>query len=194
MKDSLTPEQINAVMKALDNALNDGPWDQSKFLQVIGKNIQGIRDNFAHHLALNTEVQVKNPSAASKLTNLDNNKQEVFISLYSSDGNNLQMWERIIANLPKYIISRPIYADEDYIKNLIGSKENKINEAYISIIIAKEDILVMSTDKIIVDKFGKPLLTLKDKSINLENICRFEHSSGTYNYQKGQLVKKLPAD
>ena len=52
----------------------------------------------------------------------------------------------------------------------------------------------MSADKTPVDKLGKPLLTLKDKSLSLDNINRFVHITGTYQYGQGRLVKNSPVD
>jgi intracellular multiplication protein IcmQ len=87
------------------------------------------------------------------------------------------------------MISRPIYADEEDIKALLRTKENKANEGYVSMYISQSDILPLQSDKIPVDKLGKPLLTLKDKSLSLDNINRFVHKSGIYQYSQGRLVK-----
>ena len=92
-------------------------------------------------------------------------------------------------NLPKQIISRPIYANEEDIKALIRTKVNKVNEAYVSIYIHQSDILFLSPDKTPLDKLEKPLLTLKNKSISLENINLFVHGSSTYHYRQGRLVE-----
>lgn len=62
-------------------------------------------------------------------------------------------------------------------------------KAYVAIYISQSDILHLSADKAPVDKLGKPLLTLKDKSISLENISRFVHVSGVYRYSNGRLIK-----
>lgn len=195
MKDELTEQQTKAILKALDDAIQTGPWDESSFLRVIGKNLREIRENFANQL---TGSQASEKTIAEY--NLANRRvfredqQEIFIALYSSEGNTLQAWERILANLPRQIISRPIYANEEAVKYLIKSKENKINEAYVAIYINQSDILTVPQDKIPLDKFGKPLLSLKDRSVNLENIVRFVHMSGVYNYMRGRLIKKAETD
>lgn len=121
---------------------------------------------------------------------LRSGQQEVYVSLYSSDGTNLQSWERIIANLPRQMISRPIYSDEEQVRALIKSKENKVNEGYVAIYINKTDIIPLSQDKTLYDRLGSPLLTLKDRSLNTENITRFIHTSGQYTYYKGRLTKE----
>ncbi len=120
---------------------------------------------------------------------LRSGQQEIYISLYSSDGTNLQSWERILANLPRQTISRPIYGKEDEIKAILRTKENKNNEAYVAVYINHNDILPISPDKTATDKLGKKLLTLKDKTIQIENITRFVHITGMYRFTHGKLTK-----
>ncbi|KTD32751.1 IcmQ protein [Legionella nautarum] len=194
MKDELTKEQANAILAALDEALETGPWEESNFLRVIGKNLQEIRDKFASHLSGAHSDAPKIETHHVNRVVPRPGQLEVFISLYSSEGSNIQSWERLLANLSRQIISRPIYADEEAIQFSIKSKENKANEAYVAIYINEADLLTMSPDKVPLDKFGKPLLTLKGHAINLESITRFVHLSGTYHYFKGRLVKNTQSD
>ncbi|OCH98355.1 Dot/Icm secretion system protein IcmQ [Legionella jamestowniensis] len=189
MKDELTPEQAQAILEALDETIQKGPWDESNFLRVIGKNLREIRQNFANQIGSTTEAPKSNASTQKEAMLLQSGQQEIFISLYTTEGNNVQAWERILANLPRQIISRPVYTNEQDVKNLIKSKQNKINEAYVVAHVNQSDILQMSADKAPADRFGRPLLTLKDRSLNLDNIVRFVHLSGVYRYIKGRLVK-----
>ena len=190
MKNNATEEQSNAILKALDEAIENGPWDDSSFLRVIGKNLQQIRDKFAKEID-----SVKNEHAVSRPGFGDgestrSGQQEVFVSLYTSTGGAMQGWEKVIANLPRQVISRPIYTDEADIINLIKSKDNKNNEGYVAIYINQVDILPSPPDKIPKDRFGKPLISIKNNAISLANITRFVHSSGTYQLDNGRLVKK----
>ena len=195
MKDQLTDEQVNTMLQALDEALESGPWDKTNFLRVIGKNLREIRDNFANHagkgktLGNFEKIKAFKPQREPRIGEI-----EIFISLYSTEGNSIQAWERILANLPRHIISRPIYNNEEAVRSFIKSKENKTYEAYVSIYINEADILPIPAEKTPVDKFGKPLLTLKHRSLSVENINRFEHLSGSYDYIKGRLVKKSSTD
>lgn len=195
MKDaSSSEEQAQAVLSALDEAIAVGTWDETNFLRVIGKNLREIRDSYVNELGLNRVNKIKTESNLANRVALRAGQQEVFVALYSSEGNNLQTWERILTNLPRQMISRPIYTDEEDVSYLIKSKENKANEAYVAIYINQKDILPISSDKMMRDKFGKPLMCLKDKSINLENIYRFVHFSGVYYYSKGRLIKNNVLD
>jgi intracellular multiplication protein IcmQ len=194
MKDELSEQQTGAILKALDEAIAEGPWEDSNFLRVIGKNLREIRASF--YSELNTDGKEK-ARVASHLANrvaLRSGQQEIFIALYSSNGNNLQTWEKILMNLPRQMISRPIYADEEDVKALIRTKVNKNNEAYVSMYISQNDILSLPVDKTSMDKLGKPLLTLKDKSLSLDNIHYFVHRTGTYHFHQGKLVKNSASE
>ncbi|CAM2828425.1 Dot/Icm secretion system protein IcmQ [Legionella worsleiensis] len=189
MKDRLSDEQNEEILKSLNEAIDTGPWDKSNFLKVVGKNLIEIRDGFLNQLGASSRAQLKAESHLANRIALRSGQQEIYISLYSSDGAVLQSWEKIISNLPKQMISRPIYADEADIKALLKTKENKQNEAYVAVYINQSDILSLSADKAPVDKLGKMLLSLKDKTLNLDNISRFVHVSGVYKFERNRLIK-----
>jgi len=189
MKDQITDEHNEAILKALNKAIEIGPWEKSSFLKVIGKNLNQIRDDFIAQLGTRSKAQLKAESNLANRIALRSGQQEVYVSLYSADGTNLQSWEKIVANLPRQMISRPIYADENDVRDIIKSKENKINEAYVAIYINQTDILSLSADRASFDKLGKVLLSLKDKTLMLDNISRFVHHTGSYKYEHGRLIK-----
>lgn len=188
MSDKLTNEQAQAILKALNESIDNGPWDKSNFLRVIGKNLKTIRDDYLNQLNGQQILEKKAEDLATASKIIKEGEQEIYVSLYCIDGTSLQAWERIILNLPRQMISRPIYGDEQSVVNLIKSKENKLNEAYVVITVNQSDILQLVEDKIPYDKFGKALLVLKDRSLNLDKINRFVHNGISYNYQKGRLV------
>lgn len=187
MKEKLSAEQNQAILKALDETLTTGPWTDSNFLRVIGKNLQEIRDGLAVQMEKTIEIDNRGSKKIQPVMKTD--QQEVFISLYSSEGNQLHSWERIISNLPRQLISRPIYTEEENVQTLIKTKENKLNEAYVSVIINTSDILSLGPDKTPQDKLGKVLLTIKDRAIHSENITKFIHQTGVYTLMKGKLIK-----
>jgi intracellular multiplication protein IcmQ len=193
MNEKLSKEKTDAILKALDDLVAYGGWDASAFLRVIGKRLRVIRDEFCESAGGAALAKTKITSHLANRVALRSGQQEVFVALYSSDGANMQAWERIVVNLPKQMISRPIYATEEDVIQAIRAKENKTNEAYLAIYAAQDDILPMG-DKTPLDKLGKPLLTLKDKSLSLDNINRFVHASGVYQYSHGQLVKEASSE
>lgn len=192
MKKKLTDEQINEIVQILDNAIHDGPWDASNFLKAIGNKLRDVRAEFVEHVQTSGKQLLEKmlEDNAEKLLLQRANQQEIFITLYSSEGSNLNSWERILSNLPRQVISRPIYSKEEDALYMIRSKASRTNEAYVGVYIHATDILPLPPDKTLTDKFGKPLLSLKDKAISVENISRFIHSSGNYHYIKGRLVRQ----
>lgn len=196
MTKKLTKEQMNGVLAALDDALAQGPWAASTFLSHIGKKLQQIRDEFEQkqqdvNFYENTyENTTESAVLANQRTDRYAQMKKIFIALYAVDGSNINSWERVVANLPGQIISRPVYENEDDVIAILRNKSNSINEAYASIYVDPNYILEQLGEKITLDKLGKPLLALKDKAIHLDNLDTFIHQSGTYKYVKGQLVKK----
>jgi intracellular multiplication protein IcmQ len=191
MNNKLTDEQIASARAALNEALAQGPWSSSNFLTLIGKKLQQIRDDFEHSVA---DIDPSQTGRALDLANecllKRSEMTKIYVSLYATDGSNVQTWERIVTNLPKQMISRPVYANEEDIVTAIRNKANPLNEAYVSMYVNPKDILVQDSDKISMDKLGKPLLALKDKAINLDNLETLTHLTGVYDFKQGRLVKR----
>lgn len=190
MKEIISEQQKKAILKSLEDAIKKGPWEKSNFLRAICKSLQAIHDNFENKINERSQKQIKEEAHEASRFSLRSDQQEVFVSLYSLDGANIQSWEKIISNLPGQMISRPIYLKEEQVISFLKTKENKENEAYVAIFINKSDIINLPPDKAIIDKLGNPLLSLKDKTLDLNNISRFVHSSGVYKYKGNHLIKE----
>lgn len=177
------------TLEALDDALISGPWDESGFVIMIAKKLRLIRDDLAAKIAKQEEGELSSPEYLAHRAHLSASHKLVYVSLYSLDGVELNSWERILANLQRQIVSRPVYAAEEDVQNIIKTKEKKINEAYVAFYVSEPDILQLSPDKTPLDKLGKQMLVLRDNAINLENIDYFVHLSGKYRYVRGRLIK-----
>ncbi len=188
MKDELSQYQIDEILKILDDMLEKGPWEESNFLKLIGKNISNIRSDFLKHIELSDMESLQKISKQPSNNNTE--QQEIYISLYSSLGDKLISWERILLNLPRQTVSRPIYENEEDVKAAIRSRGNSVNEAYVAVQINKNAILMVDQDKTPVDKLGKPLLTLKDNAISLDKVHYFTHLSHRYEWSGGKLISK----
>lgn len=187
--DELTKDQANAVLRALDNAIAQGPWEKSNFLKAIGKNLKESRDDFVSQMDSSDQINTVTASHLLARNERHSGQKKVCVALYSSNGKNMQSWEWIITNLPRQMVSRPIYAEEADVKAIIKTKENQVNEAYVIIYIDESDILHVNDDKIPLDKLGKPRLLLKDGALKLGNIECFVHQSDSYHYSQGRLIK-----
>ena len=186
MNDKL--DKAKKMLESLNNALAAGPWNENKYILILGKKIKELRDEFSTLITNYESGETGAPEYLAHRAHLNANLKLVYIGLYSSEGVNIVVWQRIVANLQRQIVSRPVYTNEVDIQKMIKTKEKKINEAYVSIYVQPEDILDLPTDKLPVDKLGKPMLVLKDNAINLENIDLFYHFSSKYRYSRGQLI------
>ncbi len=188
-KNRLSEQQINTVLAAFRETLEQGPWANSALLRMLGQKLQDLSDAFE------TEVGRENTTRSNK-EKMDfasqkptESQQEVFVALYSSDGANLKTWEHILANLPRQIISRPIYEKEEEIKQAIRARENPTNDGYAAVYIDKQNKLAVPADRAPKDRLGATLLTLKDKSLSLDQIVRFVHLGTVYRYVRGRLTE-----
>lgn len=193
-KNKLSEKQVHTVLDSLRELLERGPWNNSAFLRVLGKKIQKSHDDLAERAGRAKQAEGHQTTEYIKPQALSETQQEVFIALYSSDGGKLESWEKILMNLPRQAISRPIYAEKKAIQKVFKERRNHLNEAYVSIYISRDLILPTPIEKTPKDRFGNELLTLKNKAFELDNIMRFVHASGEYKYTKGRLIKMPDAD
>jgi len=177
------------MLETLNDTLGLGPWNEGSFIAMIGKKIRALRDDLATQINKFEETELSSPEYLAHRAHLSASHTIVYVSLYSLDGVSIASWEKIISNLPRQIVSRPVYATEEDVQNIIKTKEKKINEAYAAFYVDAAAILNVGTDKAMVDKLGKPILVLKDNAILLENIEYFVHLSGKYQYSQGRLIK-----
>lgn len=176
------------MLEALNNTLNIGSWSEGSFILMLGKKIRTLRDDLAAQITKYEETELSSPEYLAHRAHLSASHVLVYVSLYSLEGVNIGSWEQIIANLPRQIVSRPVYANEEDVQNIIKTKDKKINEAYAAFYVDSDAILNVATDKTTLDKLGKPILVLRDNAINLENIEYFVHLSGKYQYSRGRLT------
>lgn len=192
MTEKLTKDQKVGIVQALDEALDKAPWAASTFLSIIGKKLRLLRDEVAESIEDNVDEAKNRSSQSSRKLEAGRSGQMkmLYVSVYAFDGSNIQSWERILQHLPNQVISRPVYENEEDVIASIRSKNNRMNEAYVAIYVDPQYILAQPPEKISIDRLGKPLLLLKDKAINLDNVDVFVHQTGTYRFVSGRLVKK----
>lgn len=186
--EELSKEKLQEIADALERVKNELPWQQSVFLKALGKKFEKIHDEFLQNSGLgggedNANIEKKDPYA------LNEGQVEVFISVYNAQGGDLKQWMTILTNLTKQSVSRPTYSTEKAMREMIRSKTNLVNEAYVMVHVNKEDLLDAAADRAPRDKLGNILLTLKEHSITTEKILKFYHKSGIYSLHKGEFKR-----
>src|SRR3990167_7857455 len=96
--DEKTKKKAGMLLKALDDAIANGSWDETNFILIIGKKLRFMRDMLAEDLKESGETSVTSAFLARQMA-MQSTLKQVFIGLYSLEGTSLQAWERIIANL-----------------------------------------------------------------------------------------------
>lgn len=187
--DKLSKEQIEEITNALDRVVEDLPWGQSVFLSALGKKFEKIRDEFKNDVqGILIDSKESHQHGHDHLT-LRDDHIEIYIGIYNAQGTKLNIWTKVILNLIAQCVSRPIYATESAVKEMVRSKSNLNNEGYVLIHVKETDLMKVDEDKIPRDKLGNELLLLKDRVITPEKIKKFFHSTGEYEYKHGVLTR-----
>lgn len=174
--------QASKVYEALKQAIETGPWQANPLLGAMGKELQVLKDQFEKALAIHPEWA----SNAEVVT--QDASQEVFISLYQAQGDNLYKWQNMLSNLSELSISRPVYQQEAHVQSILPTGDRARYHAYVVVKLNPEDVLKPHDNRF--DREGYPLVTLKEGAIKSENIVRFVHASGEYKWVHNFLVKQ----
>lgn len=180
----------NEIVKELEKLLSTGDWEKSLFLRTMAKRIGNIRDDAQELVEDLMEEEDENSPANDKNSYAARGGYtKVYISLYQADGGNLQVWQNMLKSLAKYSINRPIYANEEHVKAMIRSKSDAIRHAYVIIAIKADSIIKSEFQQ--TDNLGHPLLTLKEHSIETDNIISFVHANKkVYVFHENKLILK----
>jgi intracellular multiplication protein IcmQ len=183
-------KEINKkIIEILQNLLAAGDWNASLFLRAAHKKLQALADQAASLSEQFDQKAVTSPDQKHK----DRMKQgyiKVYVSIYQSDPYNLTRWENTLKSIREYSINRPIYRSEEHIQEAIRSKQGSANEAYVAVYIKESDIIRPYAGKMIEDRWGHELLTLRDTALLPGNIIEFDHQGKKYEFVNGKLLLK----
>jgi Dot/Icm secretion system protein IcmQ len=176
-------EAKDILVNAIDKVITEGNWEGSLFFRNILKRLEKLREFVITELS-DTEEQ-----AAEDIVEQENLKEQqgykkVYIAIYQAKGEQLAGWFTAVKNLDEYYVSRPAYLHENHAQEMINAKRSR-NDAYVAVWIHQDNIL--ATDKMH-DKLGHELLTLREGSINVENIIEFVHDKNRYCFTENKLV------
>lgn len=189
------PEINHKLLAILDELIENPCWDKSLFLKATSKELSDFHNKLSESLVLElpkvaSEEQQDGKKTTESTATIPEGKQEVYVGLYQNEGMKLANWEKSLELLIKNSSSRPIYAQEVKAKDMLVKQGNNPNLAYIAILVDK-DAVVAVPEKLITDRFGHELLTLREDALRLDNIRRFNHVSGVYKLDKKNRLVKL---
>lgn len=172
------------LVKILHDLLATGNWEASLFLRTAHKKLQHLQDTaIALSKKLDASGEDTNPQRqiASMIC--------IYVSLYQADPYNLKKWENTLRTIREHSINRPLYRDEEHVQAMLRVKASP-NEGYVAIYIQPTDIIPPYAGKLIEDRLGHELLTLRDNSLTPDNIIEFVHLGKRYHFTNGNLVPK----
>ncbi len=168
-----------------------GAWDDSPFLQNLIKPYRQMREELTQLLqqsALDSEVTDK-PVVAKAGYRL------IYVSLYQSQGRDLEKWLRMLKTLFAYTLSRPVYTQEAPIQEIMRAKVGQSTYAYAIGQVKEEDVLSTAEGERRKDQFGNELLVLAKDAVCFENLIEFVHLKKRYNITKKVLkLKEIETD
>ncbi|MBX9586405.1 MAG: Dot/Icm secretion system protein IcmQ [Gammaproteobacteria bacterium] len=184
-KDNSDLETLKSFIDTVDKTLATGGWQETFLLQNMEKKIKELREE-----AITLQNQIKTENQAKSMgvtkTQLDD-LQTVFVSVFQQDYNDLRSWERTLKSITDYSITRPVYKEEEHIKEMIRGRPDPNKEGYVVVLVKRQDIVKGLPGKPAIDKLGYELLNIKEGGIKPGGIQRFILSGRTYEYVEGSL-------
>src|SRR3990167_5157784 len=140
---------LNAVITTVDHVMAGGDWESSLFLRNTIKPLMAIKTEAELELS---KLKIKASEQSASIQTLSEDETTVYISLFQSDGYNINKWAMQLRSLDRYIVGRPVYQNEADIEKRIRLRAaGSGNEAYVVVIVKKNEI--QSIEK------GEPLKT-----------------------------------
>lgn len=189
-KETLSAEDkaglLSAVIVTVDHVVEAGDWNSSLFLRNTIKPLLAIKAEAVTEL---DQLQLKAHEQVFNRQPLNEQEVEVYISLFQSDGYNINKWAMQLRSLNRYVVGRPIYKNEADVEKRIRLRNVAGNEAYVAVVIRKTDLQADTFATPMKDQFDHPLLLLKETALKNGRIHAFVHQGIRYHFVDGQLIK-----
>jgi intracellular multiplication protein IcmQ len=179
-------EQLKKFQKIYDEMLGDENWANSPFLKIMHAKLTKLKFELDEVLNFDQPFETLDISPNQKGHFQENNFEKFYIYLYTTEGKKLDAWQRLVDNLERQYISRPIYCNEKDVQYAVFNAPVFHNAGYVAVWVEKKFIQIQ--DELIKDKFGNDLMVLKDRAISLDKIDYFWTNSTQYKWKDGKLV------
>jgi hypothetical protein len=172
-------------IEILDKLMGRVDWDDSALLKFYLERIQTLRNeqsDFHERLIKDQAYRIAKQQLTEAKGNFKLNELNslvLYVPLSQSDGSSLTAWEKLLVQLPSFANDQAIYQEEKYIRKFISTQKNIENEAYVSVRVAKEHLVVHPSQEE-KDSLGQPLVCVKEDSILVSNVLFFVHANAAY--------------
>ena len=179
---------LRSIITAIDHVMEGGDWSSSLFLKNTLKPLAAIKAEAEAEIA---KLEAKADSKIAPVAPPAEHEVEVYISLFQSEGYNINKWAMQLRSLDRYTVGRPIYQNAADIEKRVRLRAANGNEAHVAVIIRKADMQAADPfSPPLKDQFGHPLLQIKDVALRNGRITAFFHQGVRYLFVDGQLVKQ----
>ena len=176
---------LQNLIDLADRVLGKGDWEDSLFLRNTVKPLQALREQAQQTVDF---IQYGNQQASNDQLALSDEATAIYISLFQSQGDDLQRWEMQLRSLPRYILGRPVYASEEFAQKLVRLKAIKTPEAYAKVAVEKSMLQDDGISLKRTDRHGSELINLIPGAVKTQNILEFVHQGKRYYWRDGKLI------
>ncbi len=169
---------------ARDTALRDAYQIGDKF-RFVRDRLQALLEQFeTHHEIKQAEAKRTEVVAAE-------DEIMVYVYLYNAQGASVPTWSGMLT--PKlfyeYSVNRPIYTEKNHIESLIRGKANRVQHAFLTVVVKATDLLKMENPP--KDALGNPILKVREGSLKFDRLVSLTHNDTDYIFREtGGLAKK----
>jgi intracellular multiplication protein IcmQ len=185
-------EQNKKLLQLMRNAVQQDNEMRQKF--QVGDKFRFIRDRLNALLARMEEgISALEKEDEQKVIHIADDEMVVYVYLYNAQGLAFQTWQKMLnpSVFYEYSVNRPIYADLSFVEAFVRSKTNKMQHAYLTIVIKKQDVITTQGAEIQKDALGNPLIKVKEGSLHFIKMVAFTHNSIHYIVNdRGEVIKK----
>lgn len=173
------------LLSIIDELLAYDDWGQSPFLTQLLKPTREMRESLVAFLG---EQEVIKQRHGWRMPDCAASGREVYVLLYQANGSDMQAWADQLTDLMRTIMSRPIYGQRSHVEKVIRLRGYPDTDAYAVVHI--DELHIQDNPSLEKkDKWGQPLVRLKDILTGVEYIKAVIYQDATYELKDGCLVQ-----
>jgi len=182
--DSLEDE-VKKFYEYYNQILANEGWDKAPFLKIMHAKLLKLKLELDELVGFDSQLELERRGETSPQP-ISDGFIKLFIYLYTTEGKKVEAWQRLLANLDKQYISRPIYRHEADAQYAVFNAPVVHNAGYVAVWVEKKFLLEPEVGP--QDKFGHELLMLKDRAVDLTKIDYFWTNTSQYQWKLGKLI------
>lgn len=185
-------EQPQEVIKLLKEIMHAEEACRTKYeigarFHVIQSQLQALTTAYKKESDIKEVVEEVQQSTDE----MKSDEEIVYVYLFNAQGAKFHTWLSVLTPkaLMDHSVNRPVYAKFEHIDELLRSKIDIEQHAYIKARIKKSDIIMSLENSILKDALGNKLLRLKYGSLTADKIVCFFHRNKEYTVSKDGELK-----